>query len=69
MSDVVTVMKKNKAEERDGGRKDLFIYNEQKVLSKETVEPGTEQYREGEPWKCPGTNILGRGNGSAKALG
>lgn len=69
MSDVVMVMKKNKAEEMDGGRKDLFIYNQYDILSKETVEPETEQQREGVPWKCPGTNILGRGNGSAKALG
>lgn len=69
MSDVVMVMKKNKAEEMDGGRKDLFIYNQYDILSKETVEPETEQQREGVPWKYPGTNILGRGNGSAKALG
>lgn len=38
MSDVATVMKKNKMEEKDGGRKDPFMYGEQKGLSKETVE-------------------------------
>lgn len=38
MSNVAMVMKKKKTEEKDGGRKDPFIYNEQKGLSKETVE-------------------------------
>lgn len=38
---LVTAMKKNKAEEKDGGRKFLFTYIEQKVLSKETVKPET----------------------------
>lgn len=69
MSDVATVMKKNKTEEKDGGRKDPFIYDEQKGLSKETVERGTGWQIEGEPWKCPGANIVGRGKNSAKASG
>lgn len=69
MSDAVTAVKGNKAEERDGCRKDEFTYDEQKVLSKETVEPETSRQGEGEPWRHLGPNILGRGNSSAKALG